>query len=74
MIRRLLKEHLAMAEKHVALGEEHLVRLRSIVGELRRHGYDTTQDEMLLASFEAMQVIHLEHRNRLRLELHSLKP
>jgi len=74
MNRPLLEEHLAMAKKHVALGEAHLVRLREVVSELRRHGDDTTQDEMLLASFEALQVIHLEHRNRLRLELNSIQP
>ena len=73
MNRRLLEEHLAMAKKHVTLGEANLVRLREVVSELRRHGDDTTQDEMLLASFEAMQVIHLEHRNRLRLELNSIQ-
>jgi hypothetical protein len=69
MDRHLLEEHLAMAERHAAEGEVHLLRQRQLVSELRRDGHDTTQSEMLLASFEALQAMHLEHRDRLRLEL-----
>jgi len=68
MDRRLLEEHLAMAERHVAEGEGHLLRQRQLVSDLRRGGHDTTESEKFLAQLEALQVMHLEHRDRLRLE------
>ena len=74
MDRRFLEETLAIVEKHVALGEAHIVRQRQIASELRRDGHDPTQSEGLLASFEALQAMHLEHRDRIRLELSRLKP
>jgi len=74
MDRRFLEEHLAMAERHVAEGEVHLLRQRQLVSDLRRSGHDTTESEKFLAQLEAMQVMHLEHRDRLRLELGSIQP
>ena len=74
MDRRLLEEHLAMVERHVAEGEVHLLRQRQLVSDLRRDGHDTTQAEGLLAAFEASQAAHCEHRDRLRLELSSIQP
>jgi hypothetical protein len=64
--RSLLEEHLAMAERHVAEGEVHLLRQRRLVSDLRRDGHDTAESEKFLAQLEALQVMHLEHRDHLR--------
>jgi len=74
MDRHLLEENLAMVEGHVAEGEVHLLRQRQLISDLRRDGHDTTQSELLLASFEAAQASHFAHRDRLRLELNSIQP
>jgi hypothetical protein len=69
MDRRFLEENLAIAEMDVTTGEVHLLVQRRLVSDLRRDGHDTTESEKFLAQLEAMQVVHLEHRDRLRLEL-----
>jgi hypothetical protein len=74
MDRRFLEENLAIAEMDVTTGEVHLLVQRRLVSDLRRDGDDTTESEKFLAQLEALQVMHLEHRDRLRLELSSLKP
>jgi len=40
MDRELLKQHLRLAEKHIAEGTEHVERQRQIVDELVRNGKD----------------------------------
>ena len=69
MNRTMLTEHLAQAEEHVALGNRHIVRQRELIAELARDGHDTAEAKTLLASFEEMQTLHLQHRDRLRHEL-----
>ena len=68
----VLKRHLEEAEGHVVLGEQHIVRQRQLVFELERDGHDTTVAKQLLAEFEATQVLHAEHRDRLRQQLAEL--
>jgi cell division protein FtsX len=71
MDRRTLEEHLAQAERHVALGARHLVRQRVIVADLERDGHvaaaATARD--LLRQFEDVQALHVSDRDRLRREL-----
>ena len=74
MDRRFLEENLAMVDRHVAGGEAHLLRQRQLVSDLLRDGLDTTESEKFLAQLEALQAMHLEHRDLLRLELSRLKP
>jgi hypothetical protein len=74
MDRHLLEEYLAIAEMDVTTGEVRLLVQRRLVGDLCRIGHDTTESEKFLAQLEALQVRHLEHRDRLRLELSSLQP
>ena len=51
-----IREHLTQAEKHVALGEQHLASQRAIVAQLDADGHDTTQARALLEQYEQLQV------------------
>jgi hypothetical protein len=63
------KEHLAQAERHVALGAKYVARQREIIGELERDGQDAGQAWSLLALFEQVQAIHVVGRDRLLRDL-----
>ena len=69
MDRAMLKQHLAQAEGHIALGERHIVRQRKLVAELEQKGCDTAEAKRLLASFEELQAMHIADRDRLRRQL-----
>jgi hypothetical protein len=69
MDRRILEEHLAIAQAHVDTGEEYLLHQREIVSELERDGYDASQERELLALYEGMQAMHFEDRERILSEL-----
>jgi hypothetical protein len=70
MNREMIASHLALAEEHVRLGEEHLISQRAIVAELELNGGpELARAQDLLATFESMQRAHIEDRNRLRKEL-----
>jgi len=69
MDRTVLVEHLVKAERHVALGEEHLERQRRVVAERQRQGLDTNEAVDLLMRFERLQTMHVAGRDRLRAEL-----
>lgn len=71
MDRRILEEHLAIAQAHVATGEEYLLQQRVIVNELERDGDNASQERELLALYEGMQAMHLEDRERILSELAS---
>jgi len=65
--RKIAIEHLAVAEATVALGLKHIVdqeaRIRQLTGRDRAHA------ERLLTAFRESQVLHEEHRDRLRRRL-----
>jgi len=65
MDRATLEAHLMLAERHVAQGEEILVKQRTLIGELEGKGLDIRAAEVLLEEFEAVQAIHVAHRDRL---------
>lgn len=69
MIRAIWREHLAQAERHVALGEEHIAKQRGIVADLERDGHDISAARDLLDQLEQMQELHVANRDRLRKEL-----
>jgi hypothetical protein len=54
-----------MVERHVREGERHLARQREIVARQLEHGKSSEQSERLLANFEDVQRLHLEHLARL---------
>jgi hypothetical protein len=72
MDRAMLVEHLEKAERHVALGEEHLERQRRVVAERQRQGLDANEAVDLLMRFEQLQTMHVAGRDRLRAELGAL--
>jgi len=74
MDRRFLEENLAIAEMDVTTGEARLLVQRRLVRDLRREGDDPTESEKFLARLEALQVMHTEHRDRIRLEFGGRKP
>ena len=68
----MLLNQLAMAERHITEGEQHIVRQREIVARLRRNrpGSETHKQALaLLDTLERTQRAHLAERNQLRQEL-----
>jgi hypothetical protein len=43
--RKILERHLAQAERHVAVGQEHLIRQRELIAQLERDGHDASEAE-----------------------------
>ena len=72
MDRAFYVEALAMAERHVALGHEHIDSQRRIIAKLKERGIDSTEAESLLATFLATQKRHEDDRRRLANELIKL--
>ena len=56
------------AAERAALGERHIVQQRRLIETLKRDGHDTRDAEALLRTFEEMQHLHVEHRDRLQRE------
>ena len=69
----MLAEHLYLAERHVAQGEQHIERQRQIIHDLACGGHDTTEAKRLLTQFEELQSLHIGGRDRLRQELDDAK-
>ncbi|MBV8534283.1 MAG: hypothetical protein JO128_01750 [Alphaproteobacteria bacterium] len=69
MDRRMLLEHLAMANRHVEKGERHVRRQRELVAELERDGHNTVEAKKLLEQFEKLQEMHKADRDRIEREL-----
>ena len=67
--RQMILDHLRLAESHVSLGQEHIVRQRQLVAELKRDGHDPGDAGKLLAQFEELQAMHVADRDRLIGEL-----
>jgi hypothetical protein len=64
MDRTTVCERLEQARRHVEAGERHISRQREIVSELERDGREADRTGRLLATFEELQKIHLEDRDR----------
>ena len=67
--RQLIEQHLAQAEKDVALGLAHIEQQRRILSELKKGNHDTAAAEELLQTFLETQVLHQHDRDRLRGEI-----
>ena len=67
----ILRDHLAMASRHVASGNRVIVRQKQLIVELESDGHDTSVALSLLALFEDLQSLHLADRDRLIKELRS---
>lgn len=73
MDRALILDHLAMAKRHVAEGEEHVERQKMLIAELARDGHDTAVAQKLLATLEQLQVQFTAERERLEREAKRLE-
>jgi hypothetical protein len=62
-------KYLVQAERHMADGEQHILRQRSIVAQLERDGRDTSLSRSLLQCFEDLQRLHIADFHRLLEEL-----
>ena len=73
-MRAMAVRHLAEAEKHAALAQEHVIRQMEILAELERDGYEQAAHTAreLLATFQDTLQSHLEDRDRLRAEVAAL--
>ncbi len=69
--RTLQQDHLALAERHVAEGENTVAHQQRIVAELERDGHTAAAEKAreLLAKFEEALALHVAHRERLLNEL-----
>lgn len=66
---RLIRNHLAEAERHVALSDRHIARQIEIIVELDRGGHSTVLALDLLHTFQVMRAAHVAHRELIRREL-----
>jgi hypothetical protein len=72
MKRNALRDRLALAHHHIAMGEENIARMRDIIARLERGGHDSCLARQLLTRFEELQALHIADRIRLEKELASL--
>jgi hypothetical protein len=68
-MRKMLEQHLALAEQHVTTGERIVTRQKAIVAGLDRDGRDTHAARSLLRKLEELLAIFIAHRDRLRADL-----
>ena len=61
--------NLVQAERHMADGEQYILRQRMIIAQLEREGRDATLSRSLLQSFEHLQTMHIADFHRLLEEL-----
>ncbi len=66
---RLVRRHLAEAERHVALSDMHITRQLEIIDELERGGHPTSLALDLLHTYRVLRTTHKAHRNLIRREL-----
>ncbi|MGY3036177.1 hypothetical protein ACVIIV_005347 [Bradyrhizobium sp. USDA 4354] len=66
---RLIRKHLAEAERHVALSDKHIARQIEIIDELERAGRSTDLALDILATYRMVRASHVEHRDTIRREL-----
>lgn len=69
MDRAHILEHLAQAEEHVVLGQEHVDQQRHLIERLDHDGHDSTAARALLVRFEEHLAMHIKDRDRLIREL-----
>ena len=65
----MVRQHLAEAEEHVALGERHIARQVQIIDELARANQLTGLAFDLLDNYCQLQVCHIAHRDRIRKQI-----
>lgn len=61
--------NLTEAEQHIAQGERHIAEQEDLINRLVQKGHETTEAWKLLENFYATQVLHVQHRDRIRKQL-----
>jgi hypothetical protein len=67
--REIAREHLELANMHVAGGRQRVRAQRHLLAKLERDGHDTHQSKRLLEQFEATLAFQVEHRDRILREV-----
>ncbi len=68
-VRAMQLRHLEETERHVAEAERHIAEQEQRIVNLARLGHDLAEAKILLENFNACQVLHIQHRDRIRTEL-----
>jgi len=68
----MMDRRMAEAERRVTLGEQNIANQRRVLENLLRDGHDTAEAERLLQASLESQDLHIEERNRLRVEFTGL--
>jgi hypothetical protein len=66
---RIIREHLAEAERHIALSSKHISRQIEIIDELERDGHPTALAVDLLATYLLLHAAQVSHLDTIRKEL-----
>ncbi|MGY8711956.1 hypothetical protein RAD16_39995 [Bradyrhizobium sp. 18BD] len=69
MDRAMLQDHLAIAERHISEGAEHLARQQELIDRLANHNHDTSGALAVLRTMRETQAIHIADRDRIMQEL-----
>ena len=64
-----IRQHLALAERHVREGQQRVARQLRLMEELERDGHDIASARDLLHQFEMLQATFVADRDRVRGEL-----
>ena len=67
--RALAREHLELAERHVAKGKFRVIAQLALVAMLERRGLKIKAADTLLCQFEEILALHVQHRDRIAQEL-----
>ena len=66
-----LAQQVAQAEMHVMSWEKFIANQRELVEELEHDGEDATKARAVLAELEEARRLHVENRDRLRMECYA---
>ena len=69
MDRIMLEEHLAIAERDISEGAEHLAKQQELIDKLAQNNHDTTGARAVLTTMRETQAIHIADRDRILMEL-----
>jgi hypothetical protein len=72
MNRQAMERHLAKAEEHIATGQRNIARQHKIIAELERDGHGTSTARKILQTFEELQHLQRQERDRAARELQDL--
>jgi hypothetical protein len=65
----ILLEHLALAERHISQGAEHLAKQQELIDKLASHKHDTRGAQAVLRTMRETQANHIQDRDRILKEL-----